>query len=220
MKSILQLLIIILYTTSTTLAFDLFSSKYYSEDIELKPFVDFTKKDVRCSSLAIVQWPRPTSPIANMVKEKTRLITCVGDISIEPGTIREVKGCSAFFVDGFTGQIRPLERSYGFNIIKGVDCNKGGFEKLLSEQVIGQRKVIDQLLGEPDSYSMLFDEKILIYALDKKTKDWFVQEKKKREPISKATFEKAIKSGDLENNYATYPKTFSSGDQLITGPKK
>lgn len=112
------LYLIFLITVSPSLLF-----AYDAENIR-----SFLKKNKNCSfAIYTVQKNKKNR---NMFPQRLSDITCVGDITIGKGTIKEKQGCSIFNYDIERGTIKSIFRNSP--VIVNKVCAEGGFDELLN----------------------------------------------------------------------------------------
>lgn len=112
----------------------IFNSTHYANAYDVENIRSFLKKSKKCS-FAVYKV---------MIDKKTRnslpqrfYVTCIGDIVLNPNTIKEKKGCGAFGYDVETGSIEDLT-TFGPNIAEGKTCDAGGFETVLDQFIFNE----------------------------------------------------------------------------------
>jgi hypothetical protein len=145
MKSIL----IILLTTLLTYP----ASGLAKTLTQLELYIEKLTKVVAKSELciyAVADVPKNQHQEATYLFPKS--VRCIGDVTVNPGTMKEVIGCAAFFLDGSTLRLHPffnLTRAIekDLNIIKDKGCLRGGAELLLSQKTIYGSPVVNFFSG-------------------------------------------------------------------------
>jgi hypothetical protein len=227
-----KLIITLLLISTSSLAWDmpsfLKSGPYVSKAPELQKYVGVIQRDGRCSFAAVL-WPRPNAPqiLVGIHKHYAgEMVLCAGDIVINANTLQETHGCAAFYLNGNNLQTHPIIPQFGYNIIKNIACNQGGFEKLLSDTTVGNGTVQDFLIGKPNPD--FGSESIVVYSDSKKYLDWYVKTKIKSENDTKAALERSRReNGEYPKYSAGYQDTkgttiteILSGDPLINSQSR
>lgn len=221
------LIALILATMPLTFAFALDlswtgsnSKRYETSNPKLLPLLKVVRKDGRCS-FATARVPRPSWPGKNVDLFQPKSVTCVGDLVLNAGTLRERKGCGIFYLDANTLRVDPIIRDSDFDIVS-ESCSAGGFEKLMNSELLGNFKAKDAVFYPRSWFS---HESIVILSDNQKFTDWFISTKRRDEEDSKKLLEKKKHQGDPPTYSANYDappqqvKSVESDDPLLNSGK-
>src|SRR5690348_17139572 len=78
----------------------------------------------------------PKGKLANFDHYQPTSVTCVGDITVGAGTLKQQSGCGVFDLNLETGQMRSPAGGYYSNyfaVAEGKTCAKGGFEEIVTK---------------------------------------------------------------------------------------
>lgn len=110
---------------------------------------------------------------------------CVGTTVSDKGTMREVRGCTAFFINANNLMMEPLMPQLGYNRALNKQCDSGGFQTIMedllfTDNTAGGKKVpvkwaFTSPFRLPDSE---FDVQLIFtYKNNKSYQDWFNKER-------------------------------------------
>lgn len=193
-------------------AFDLFGSNAYeTKDPALQKYLEFVKKDGRCD-FAVAIAPRSSSTkIQRSIYDRySSILRCIGKVTFREGTINEISGCTAFYLDPTnkrTSSFLPPQFGGDYSIAKGKGCSEA-FDELVRMPVrhytsisVGSILSGKEGLGGTPLYgghgADLESESFLIYSNNKKFTDWYFSEKLKTEEEIRKVYLKAKKEGSL-----------------------
>lgn len=92
------------------------------------------EKNGRCE-FAVAQVPTGERKEQSMLWPKS--VVCIGDITVDGGTMRERSGCSAFWLDTYTLRTTGVGTEGRMKIANGKKCNDGGFEEVMGMNLMG-----------------------------------------------------------------------------------
>jgi hypothetical protein len=97
-------------------------------DEHLAKMKSVIQKDGRCE-FAVVALPKDKSDEHFF----PRAVVCVGMVVLDEGTMKERKGCTAFYLNTYELYTMPLMQAYGYNMAENKACNADGFEAVMNE---------------------------------------------------------------------------------------